>query len=367
MATIPGGGTVKTPFGGDFGQVVQPALTAASQGFATSDILTSPNQAPTPGAFDIYDFKPDNGESFTLPGGAQAVILTGAHDASITGHTGLELLIGNKGEDTINAAGGTGTVIAGGKATILLNSPFDSGGNILVETKNHSTIDMWGGSVTVQGLQKDTVNIYGGDNTVDALSKVKINLAGGGNEQITGNAQINVTDSMGYTLTVDGNDTISFGSGADTFAVQGTATVTSGASGVQIVDGLGTASMAAGSGASTLIGGSGDDTFVGGTGNTLMQGGAGANAFFGGSGFDTMVAGGTSDIFTFSRGEAGGQHVIDNFTPGADKINLQGYDSASALAHSQVVGGNTVITLDHGHTTITVVGDTHLTPSDFTH
>ena len=114
--------------------------------------------------------------------------------------------------------------------------------------------------------------------------------------------------------------------------------------------------MSAGSGGSTLIGGSGDSPLVG--------GGKG-HVFTGGTGHDTLVAGGTSDVFTFASTLSGGQHVIDNFASG-DKLNLQGYDSASALANAKVIGGSTVITLDHGHTTITLEGFTHLNAEAFT-
>jgi hypothetical protein len=64
---------------------------------------------------------------------------------------------------------------------------------------------------------------------------------------------------------------------------------------------------------------------------------------------------------------AGGTHVINGFFEGADKIQLVGYNLNQVFNQDlKVQGGNTIISLDHGRTTITLVGFTNLHKSDLT-
>ncbi|HEV2362707.1 MAG TPA: hypothetical protein VGS12_00765 [Caulobacteraceae bacterium] len=410
-ATVKGGGKVKSG-GGSSGKKTQKALNKASKGFSSTNIMKSPTDKPVKGKFNVYNFKPTKGEVFKLPYLAQAVVLTGKADAKVVGHSGpnVELIVTDQGHDTVNAAGGIGTIIGNGPDTISTNSPGKAGGNLLIQTSHPSVINMYGASVTVQGngdtvnvlsgtnnlvaqggevvhvgaglsaslnltdhgqTEKvtlggnDTVTVTGGKDSITGTGTNQIKLAGGATDTIHGNVQVTITDGASYNLSVSGHDTLSFGSGQDTIVLHGAASVKGSAGDVLFRDFKGTASVAAGSGDSTLIGGAGNDTFTGSAGLVSMQGGKGANVFQGGTGHDTMVAGGTSNLFSFYEGKSGGTHVIHGFKNGPDHLNLVGYDTAAALAGAHVVGGNTVISLDSGHTTITLVGFTHLTAASF--
>lgn len=352
-ATIVGGGGVNLALDPTQAALAQAALTAAAAGYGGGNILTSLTASPTAGDFNvynIYDFA--SGQTNTLNPGGQAFALLGVNKETLVGHTGQELLIGNAGADTINAAGGSGTVITGVGANVVdLNSPGLAGGSLTIDTGSGSdTVNMWGGAATI---------------SAESGGKVQVNVLAGANT-VTGN--LNIALSAGATVVTSGNDTISFGSGADTVVEVGTATVTGGLGKVTVSAGAGANSVAAGAGASTLLGGSGADTFSGGTGTSSMVGGSVANVFTGATGHDTMVGnlGAASNLFSFDSGHAGGTHTIDNFVSGQDQLKLVGYTTATALTDAHVVGGNTVVNFGDG-TSVTLVGYTHLTATDITH
>jgi Ca2+-binding RTX toxin-like protein len=361
-ATIIGGGQVTLSLNSSQAALAQAALAAAAAGYSQGAVLTSLTSPPIAGDFNVYniqntthdhDHDDDHAHTDTLKVGGQAMVLTGKDDAIIVGHSGQELLIGNAGNDTINAAGGSGTVITGaGDNVIDMNKQGQVGGSLTIDTgKGSDTINMWGGAATVSAE-------HGG--------KVEVNVLAGANT-VTGDARIDL--KAGAQLVTSGNDTISFGSGADTIVDVGKATVTAGHGGkVTVSAGSGANSVAAGSGHSTLLGGSGADTFRGGDGVSSMVGGSSANVFIGGEGKDTMVAnlGAASNLFSFDTKQAGGTHTIENFVSGQDHLKLVGYSTAEALHHAHAVGGNTVIDFGDG-TSITLVGYNHLTATDITH
>lgn len=122
------------------------------------------------------------------------------------------------------------------------------------------------------------------------------------------------------------------------------------------------------SGHLTLQGGAANTEFVGGSGWTVMQGGTGNDTFVGGSGHETMIGGSGHDIFQFHEGQAGGQHVIENFVSGQDQLFIEGHSLDYLQSHHDVStsGGNTFITIDGGKTTIELQGVTSLKASDVT-
>ncbi len=186
------------------------------------------------------------------------------------------------------------------------------------------------------------------------------------------------------TLTGAGHDTLVLGGGINSVLIQtGSATVLGGSGASTIQGGSGTLTflggsgidkVMAGSGDARLIGGSGSETFVAGTGHTFMQAGQGATTFVGGHTEDVMIgnsfAMGQPDLFSFSAAQSGGQHLIQDFVQGHDKLQLVGYNIADVLAHdvSQTnTGGqlSTVLMPDQ-HTKITLSGFSgHLTAADF--
>ncbi len=328
-ASIIGGGSLTFALDANQMNLAQLALDSAASAAAyggLENVLGSTTVNPTSGDYNIYN-QPFKTGVASLPTGGQAVVVSGTTAGTITGLATAtdEVLVGNQANDTINAAGGSGTIVAGNGANIIHLNGADAstqpGGSQQIFTGTGSdTISMFGGQVTVQAET-------GGSVTVKVLG---------------------------------GNDTISFGSGGDTAVVSGTATITSGAAGTVFTAGTTTtttASVIAGSGNSTLIGGKGNDTFAGGSGSTSMTGGTKATLFIGGTGSDTMTAStvaGSSAVFDFNSVLGGGSHTITNFVA-SDTINLIGYAGQTPV--EQVVGGNTIITLGD-NTTITLTGYT---------
>jgi Ca2+-binding RTX toxin-like protein len=428
-ATIVGGHSVTLSLNPLEFKAAQDALFTIGKGFTNSTVLTSATDQvpspPNPTTLFVYNVSPPPAPSSPL---AQAFVLLGENDASLTGHSGQQVLIGNQGNDTINAAGGSGTIIGGdGNNTVDLNNAGAAGGTAFIEFGiGKDVVNMWGGNVEVSnvGGSSDTVNAFNGANTV--VGDVGLTVAlNGGNDSVSlhGNSTVNITgtgsdtidtgstasvinisdggtaasvsvtgsgsDTVNITggsntvtasnpinasvtggtntLKLSGNDTIFIGSGSDTLSEAGTATVHGGTGSVKFTALSGNDSIVAGSGNATIIAGSGNNTVVAGA-FTEVDAGSGHDTFFGGKGTDTFNgSGAASNLFVYDSAQGGGTHVIANFTSGRDQIALTGYDSTTALNNAKVVGGNTVISLDGGKTTITLTGFTHLSASDFVH
>lgn len=84
-----------------------------------------------------------------------------------------------------------------------------------------------------------------------------------------------------------------------------------------------------GNGGNALFGGDGDDHVVGGAGNDLIGGNAGADTLHGGSGSDTFV------YFAAADSPLSAPDVIDDFFPGADRIDLSAIDADTTQAGQQ--------------------------------
>jgi Ca2+-binding RTX toxin-like protein len=64
-------------------------------------------------------------------------------------------------------------------------------------------------------------------------------------------------------------------------------------------------------------------------------GGAGGDRLTGGSGSDTLVGGAGTDVFVFAASDATpgtpALDVIEDFTPGADRVELTGFDGVETF------------------------------------
>ncbi len=288
-----------------------------------------------------------------------------------------ESVLSGAGNLTFVAAAGSGTVVAGGGNNSIILLPTDKGNwsintgngddNILAMGSN-DTINAGGGHNAIMLSNGSDVVTSTGDDTV---------LAGSGLETITalpGSSDVVYGDSsqLFFVGTLGGPATIYGGSGSDTFF---------GGTGPNLVYGgtSGNNFLFAGTGAATLFGGgNGDELFAQGSAGQALHAGAGNETLFGGfaSGADTfygsagrteMVGGSGNDTFVFTNGQAGGNDLIQGFTSGPDKIDLQGYGSkeVSKALDSQVQhDGSVTITLSD-HTRITFAGISSLSASDF--
>lgn len=75
--------------------------------------------------------------------------------------------------------------------------------------------------------------------------------------------------------------------------------------------------------ADRLRGGSGTNDFYGGQGNDLLEGRDGDDLLAGEGGDDILIGGAGADTFVFAVG--GGKDVINDFTPGVDRLQIHGY------------------------------------------
>jgi Ca2+-binding RTX toxin-like protein len=395
-ATIVGGTKVTLSLDPAEYAAAQQALSAIGQGYAQGFVLSEMTDPLHPGALNIYDV-PDPvsrghnpAPTYELRAGAQGIALTGNGAVTIVGRDSPEVLMGNQGNDTINAAGGTGTVIAGDGNNLITTGKTD-GLNIVVGS-GYDIIDLQHGNDIVTTLGgKQTINLTNdvksavisgsGDRTIhdasDAIGGSAITVSGGQNTIYTSH-DVTIHATTGVEVIQSGHGSLDFagvgsdllylGSGDDTVVEAGSATVYGGKGQLLFQGGAGDESVHAGSGNATLFGGGGHDFFRAGSGFTEMIAGTGNDTFVGGSHADLMDGlGAKSNVFEFDQSAHGGFHVIANFTEGRDKIELVGYDTTSAFNHAQTVGGNTVIALDSGKTEIVLTGFTNLQKSDLTH
>ena len=114
-------------------------------------------------------------------------------------------------------------------------------------------------------------------------------------------------------------------------------------------------------------------TMIGGGGATVDQGAItlgsnrSVNTFQPVSGHTTMSGGGSTDIFRFDARGISGNHTIEGFQSGIDKLLLLKHSLATLQSHGEIqeVAGNTLITMHGGSTTIELVGVTGVLASSF--
>jgi large repetitive protein len=219
----------------------------------------------------------------------------------------------------------------------------------------------------------------GGDHFVTVFGKGSV-IVGGGNDfvAITGQGHMTVGGGNDWLLlggsgTIteqghSGHDTITLGSGNDTINVQGMATVSGGwagfgsatlSGGELVVSSKGSTLTAdAVSGHVTVLGGLVPTELIAGSGVSSLRGGHVNDTFIGGSGTDTMTGGTGKNLFEFDSASKGGTTVITNFVKGSDSLYLEGHSLAFLESKGDVTssGGNTLISLNGGHTTIELQG-----------
>ncbi|WMW81081.1 Ig-like domain-containing protein [Undibacterium cyanobacteriorum] len=195
---------------------------------------------------------------------------------------------------TVNAAGSTGDIALGTKASSAAATITGGSGNDTFETS-----DTFGDSV-VAGAGNDTVRAGGGNNFVDGGEGDDNISAGAGNDSIAGGAGNNTIaagDGINVITAGDGNNNVTSGTGVDTITLgNGANTVVSGAGNDAIVAGNGGNTVDAGDGDDTVATGSGNDTINTGNGNNVVTSGAGNDTITVGTGLDTVNAGAGDDI-----------------------------------------------------------------------
>jgi Ca2+-binding RTX toxin-like protein len=337
-----------------------------------------------------------------------------------SGAANQAILSGSSTNLTFTAAGGSGTVVAGGGTTrLMISDPagpsHGSGADFDSDDKGKgahpASWTLFTGSgndfISVQGDVNATIGAGGGQNTILLGSGHDLIVSTGSDTILGGSGAVTIdaTAAKGdlvqggasslYFVGGAGGATILGGTGSDTYFGSTSAHV-----GKQLIEGGsgGNNFLFAGNGAATLIGGgsgdqlyafgssaqwlkagvgnetlsaaasSGADTLTAGAGKNLLVGGIGADTFVGGAGHATVQAGFGADVYAFMKGQAGGSELVTGiFDPSSIRIALVGYGAGEAdhaLSTASVKHGSISIGLTDG-TKITFQDVTSLSKSNF--
>ncbi len=275
-------------------------------------------------------------------------------DAVITGVEYFNVDVSPVGEGPFTWVG-TGLTIDAAAGNRILDA-FETGDRIerrdaLADAFADVWLDLFGsdGDDTVGGL--DNADVMRGRGGADELS------GGGGDDRLIGQRGDDTLAGDDGADTLNGNggdDVLNAGSGAD----RGT-----GGAGDDLLDGdRGADTLAGEQGQDTLEGNAGRDVLVGGGGGDFLDGGVGADTLFGLRGDDELVGGGGRDTFVFRARD--GNDVIDDFSPGADVIEIRsGARSLRDLTLDEV-GGEAVVSFARTTITFDGVAPSDLSPDD---
>lgn len=97
-----------------------------------------------------------------------------------------------------------------------------------------------------------------------------------------------------------------------------------------VIGGNGANTIAAGGGADRVIGRAGDDRLLGGVGDDVLFANSGDDRMTGGAGDDRLIASFGAEILLFAPGS--GRDLVQNFTPGEDRLDVSAYGFADAAA-----------------------------------
>ena len=310
-------------------------------------------------AADVFDFSATTLTGITLVDG-------GSGNDTITGSAGADTLIGGSGTDVIQAGGGDDRILFGTSTADTVDG--GAGANTLAASATNASI-VWKNVSNVQAVTGGSytgVKIVGTTlaDTLDlsavTLSNVALIDGGSGNDTLTGSAgDDTLTGGSGTDVIQAGGgddrilfgtsttDTVDGGAGTNTLVASATnaSIVWKNVMNVQAVSGGGYAGVAVlGTTAADTLdlsavaltsiaridGGSGNDTVTGSAGNDTLIGGAGKDFLAGGAGADTFVFGKASDSGTGLNWD-----LVSDFVVGADRIDLTGMDASTAVAGDQ--------------------------------
>lgn len=259
----------------------------------------------------------------TIDGGNQNDTLYGGDGAdSIIGGNGNDSILGGDGDDHLQSGAGSDTVFG------------DAGNDVIAVSDDHDTNTIDGGSgydqlvfATPTSTSGVTVTWTGeGAGTYDFNTTTSTGTFTG-IEQSSGTLYADTYDASATStgvavFSLDGDDTLIGGSGADwLYTDAGNDSVHAGA-GADTIDG--------GAGADYLKGQAGNDSIVGGTGADTLTGDAGADTVDGGADNDSIAGGSGSDSLLGGDGD-------DNIRGDNMWLNLADYPSTAGTATTLTV------------------------------
>lgn len=269
-----------------------------------------------------------------------------AGDDTAYGGTGRDRLSGEDGDDLLAAGAGVDVLSGGGGRDMLWGGPDNdslgggSGDDTLGGGSGDDTLDggsgadeLWTGPGNDQAVGGDDDDTLGGADGDDYL------VGESGNDQIWGAAGHDQLfgDSGDDTLGgFTGDDLLSGGSGNDEiWGSAGNDTAAGGQGADQIGGGTDNDYISGGSENDSLYGGLGDDYVGGDDGDDLIYGAAGDDSLDGGVGNDTIFAGPGADVVYFDDGD--GADELQFFSASADTLELSSELWTGTLTAAEVV------------------------------
>jgi Ca2+-binding RTX toxin-like protein len=286
--------------------------------------------------------------NYVLPANVENLTYIGAGDATLTGNSADNILIGAGGNDYFDLSQGGDDIAIGGGG----NDTYDyalGGGSVIIDDFGDGTAGV-GGTDTVAFAS----GILPGDVTVaeaNSGNDFVLTVAGGGT--LTLKNVLDATKRIEQVTFADGTtwsqaDLLARAtiptSGNDIFYGDENGQTLQGGAGNDTLIGLG--------GDDTLIGGSGEDTLNGGSGNDTLAGGDGSDVyvFAAGDGQDTITdtrASGIANVVQFGSGIAPGDIYVYTANSGSD-IVLGRLDSADTVTIS-AMNNDTTKGIDEVH------------------
>lgn len=295
------------------------------------------------GGDDIINASSGGGEYF---GG-------GGNDIIFASNTAFETLDGGTGIDTLNTTlfNGTYEINLADGTTNFVPESFVNFENVITGNGNTTIVGTSGANIITTGTGDDTINAAGGNDTI---------FAGDGDDTINGGGGADIMNGEGGNdlFLIEGGwtggpgEVINGGSGSDTFSTAavnsinatidlaaGTFNYSPGGSGTitlisieNVITGNGNDELLGTSGANVMEGGGGNDRILGLEGNDTLRGGDGNDTLNGGIGNDTLRGDANEDRL-FGRegnddldGGSGDDLVVGN--EGNDTLNGSGGDDA---------------------------------------
>lgn len=281
--------------------------------------------------------------SFTMADNVEILALSGTANINGTGNNGGSRITGNAGNNTIT--GGNGTDVLDGGASGLDTLVGGKGNDTYFVNHIGTTLVELAGEGT--DLVYSTISWTLADNIETLVLSGAADINGTGNDggvRIVGNTGANIIVGGAGVDSLDGgtagNDTLIGSKGDDTYWVNhaGTTLIEKAGEGNDTVHS--TISWTLGDNFETLaLDGTAN---INGTGNALANrliGNSGANVLNGGGGADTLTGGAGRDTFAFGSGF--GKDIVTDFTSADDYLQFTGFSRAQM--HVTQVGSNVVI------------------------
>ncbi len=268
----------------------------------------------------------------SLTGTAASETINGlAGNDVIEGLAGNDTLRGFTGNDTISGGDGADRIVGGkGDDVVTLGQGRDVAIWITGDG-NDRVRDFTPGADQLELRAIDKANV-----TVKVVDAgVEVSIASGGKVLLEGLKGLKAGDVVAGTeeLPAIGTAIVTPPTGGDTPtgpALPATTATVNGTAGDDWLKG--------GTGADLMLGGAGSDDLQGGGGNDVLRGGAGQDGLTGGAG---------QDMFVFARGDA--QDWVVDFTPGQDKVRLEGITAGQVVQTLETRWGMAGLELDLGN------------------